>query len=86
MCPQSGASRPGHEIVGKIHVKQLYEIAKIKRRDEHLQHLSLETLCRNIIGSCRTYGIEVVGGSRGEAPKWARNWEEQEAFEESKDF
>ena len=51
---EKGASRPGHETVGQIHIKQLYEIAKLKKRDKHLSQLSLETLCRIIIGSCNS--------------------------------
>ncbi len=53
--------RPGHEIVGKVHVKQIYEIAKIKQKDSHLQHIELEQLCRMIIGSVGSMGLEVVG-------------------------
>ena len=34
-----GAARPAHEIVGKVHIKQLYEIAKMKKRDRHLAGL-----------------------------------------------
>lgn len=48
---KKGANRPGHETVGQLHIKQLYEIAKLKKRDKHLSHLSLETLCRIIMGS-----------------------------------
>lgn len=53
-------TRPGHDIVGKIHVKQIYEIAKIKKRDEHLAKESLLALCRSIAGSCLSMGVEVV--------------------------
>ena len=52
--------RPGHEIVGKIHVKQIYEIGKIKKQDEHLAHIDLEQICRSIAGSCSTMGLEIV--------------------------
>ena len=52
--------RPGHEFVGKIHVKQIYEIAKIKQRDEGLKKLELESLCRCIVGTCASMGVEVV--------------------------
>eukprot|EP01039_Chlorochromonas_danica_P002812 gene2812-3066_t len=55
-----GSSRPGHDIVGKIHVKQIYEIAKVKKRDEHLAKESLLALCRSIAGSCISMGVEVV--------------------------
>jgi len=73
--------------VGKVHVKQLYEIAKIKRRDSHLKHLSLENLCRIISGSAHSMGIEIVGGNNGESPKWACTWEEQASIDkEVEDF
>jgi len=32
-------TRPGHEIVGKVHVKHIYEIAKLKLNDEHLKNM-----------------------------------------------
>jgi ribosomal protein L11 len=47
-------------LVGKIHVKQIYEIGKIKQRDETLQRIPLENLCRCIAGSCGSMGIEIV--------------------------
>lgn len=54
------AYRARHEIIGKIHVKQIYEIAKIKKRDSHMDHISLEAMCKCIAGSCGSMGIEVV--------------------------
>jgi ribosomal protein L11 len=53
-------SRPGHDMVGKLHVKQIYEIAKIKQRDEHLKDISLHSLCRCIAGSAQSMGVQVV--------------------------
>lgn len=50
----------GHETVGTIHVKQVYEIALAKQQDEHLKRMSLEVLCRQVMGSCRSMGVEVV--------------------------
>ncbi|UMM26043.1 hypothetical protein L5515_005604 [Caenorhabditis briggsae] len=47
------------EIVGKLTVKHLYEIAKVKSRDKALQHVELEHICRMLIKTCRTLGIEV---------------------------
>lgn len=52
--------RPGHDIVGKVHVKQIYEIAKIKQQEEHLQSIPLQSLCRTIAGSAQSMGIQVV--------------------------
>ena len=54
--------RPGHDIVGRVHVKQIYEIAKVKQADEHLKHLSLESLSRSIMGSCLSIGLQVLAG------------------------
>lgn len=55
-----GSSRPGHSVVGQIHVKQIYEVAKVKQRDEHLSHIGLEELCRTVAGSCTSMGLEIV--------------------------
>jgi large subunit ribosomal protein L11 len=49
-------------MVGTVHVKQIYEIAKIKQADAHMQHLSVETLCKCIAGSALSMGIKVVSG------------------------
>lgn len=46
--------------MGTIHVKQVYEIALAKQQDEHLKRMSLEVLCRQVMGSCRSMGVEVV--------------------------
>jgi large subunit ribosomal protein L11 len=54
---KQGASKPGHETVGKVHVKHVYEIAKIKQTDEHLKDISLESLARCVAGSARSMGI-----------------------------
>ena len=52
--------RTGHEIAGKVHVKQIYEIAKLKQQDKHMNSIELEKLCRMIMGSAKTMGFEVV--------------------------
>lgn len=57
---KDGAKRPGHEVVGKVHVKQIYEIGLQKQKDAHLAKLSLESVCRSVAGSCVSMGIEVV--------------------------
>lgn len=59
---ESGASRTGHEVVGEVHVKHIYEIAKVKQTDEHMKNISLESISRSIVGSCRTMGLRVVTG------------------------
>jgi len=57
---EKGTGRPGHEIIGTISVKHVYEIAKIKQTDEHLKHLKLESIARSVIGTARTLGVQVV--------------------------
>jgi len=66
---ESGAARTGHEIVGEVHVKQIYEIAKVKQQDEHMKSLSLESISRSIVGSCRTMGLRVVNDASSAAPE-----------------
>ena len=56
-----GPGKPGHEILGTISLKHVYEIAKIKSGDEHMKHLTLEAIARTIVGTARTCGVEVVG-------------------------
>lgn len=50
----------GHQIAGKVTLKHVYEIAKIKQQDPPLKILSIETICKQIIGIARSCGIEVV--------------------------
>lgn len=52
--------RPGHDTVGKIHVKQIYEIAQMKQRDDHMSHLDLKAIASSIAGSAASMGLEVV--------------------------
>jgi large subunit ribosomal protein L11 len=53
-------SVPGGGFVGKVSVKQVYEIAKIKMGDEDLKVLGLERVARSVVGSARSMGLEVV--------------------------
>jgi large subunit ribosomal protein L11 len=57
---EKGTARPGHDILGTISLKHVYEIAKIKATDEHLKHLKLESIASTIVGSARSLGIQVV--------------------------
>ena len=57
---EKGSAKPGHDILGTISLKHVYEIAKIKATDEHLKHLTLEAIARTVIGSARSLGIQVV--------------------------
>lgn len=42
-------------------MKNIFEIGKIKKEmDKALEHLSLENVCRMIVGTCKSMGIRVV--------------------------
>lgn len=57
---QRGAMKPGNEVCGKITLKHVYEIAKIKAEDPPLQLTPLKRICEMVIGSAHSIGIEVV--------------------------
>lgn len=57
---EKGSSNPGKEIVGYINLKQIYEIAKLKKTEPHLERLSMESLCSQIIATCKTMGVKVL--------------------------
>lgn len=48
------------EVAGKITLKHLYEIAKIKLEDPPNALLTLEQMCQMIVGIAHTCGIEIV--------------------------
>lgn len=56
-----GSIKPGHEVAGRVSVKYLYEIAKIKQQsDPMLAEHDPEGICRMLVGTCKSMGIEVV--------------------------
>ena len=57
-CIESGSATPGHDSAGTISMKHIYEIAQIKHKD--IPTASLESVCRSLIGTCRSMGIKVV--------------------------
>ncbi|CAE6474359.1 unnamed protein product [Rhizoctonia solani] len=57
---EKGTARPGHDWVGTLTLKHIYEIAKIKATDEHMKHIGLEGIAKSIVGSARTLGIKIV--------------------------
>ena len=54
-----GANRPGHETVGTVSLKHVYEIAKIKQSEQRLSGLSLEGLCKCVISQAKSIGVQV---------------------------
>lgn len=51
---------PGHEVIGRISLKHVYEIAKIKQSETRLSGLSLKGLCKSVIAQAKSIGVEVV--------------------------
>lgn len=54
MDPKSG------EIAGKLSIKHVYEIAKVKSQDEWYDCVPLQKICQEIIDEARYMGFEVV--------------------------
>lgn len=57
---EKGSAAPGKTVAGKVDVRQIYEIAKIKQAEPHLKDVPLKNLCYSIIGSARSMGLEVI--------------------------
>jgi len=57
---EKGTGKPGHDIIGSISLKHIYEIAKIKAADEHMKTLPLESVARMLVGSARSLGVQVI--------------------------
>ncbi|KKK17348.1 mitochondrial 54S ribosomal protein, partial [Aspergillus ochraceoroseus] len=55
-----GAMKPGHETIGNISLKHVYEIAKIKQSETRLSGLSLPGLCKSVIAQAKSIGIQVL--------------------------
>lgn len=50
----------GKPTVLDLSLKHIYEIAKIKKEDTRHQHLELETICKSVINTAKSMGINVV--------------------------
>ncbi|THG98557.1 hypothetical protein EW026_g3650 [Hermanssonia centrifuga] len=57
---EKGTGKPGHGVAGTVSLKHIYEIAKIKARDDNVKHLRLEAIARTIVGTAKTLGVQVV--------------------------
>ncbi|XP_041352353.1 39S ribosomal protein L11, mitochondrial-like [Gigantopelta aegis] len=57
---QKGAMKPGQEVAGKVSLKHIYEIAKIKSEDPTFENCELKNVCMIIIAQAHSLGIEVV--------------------------
>jgi hypothetical protein len=57
---ETASSRPGHSNVSSATLRHVYEIAKLKQADPFCKHMPLEALCKSIIGTANSMGIEIV--------------------------
>lgn len=55
-----GANEPGHQTVGTVSLKHIYEIAKVKQMELRLSGLSLQGLCKTVIAQAKSIGVDVV--------------------------
>jgi large subunit ribosomal protein L11 len=57
---EKGSGRPGNVKVGELSLKHLYHIAQVKQTDPAFEGVSLEAITRQVLGTARSLGIEVV--------------------------
>lgn len=59
---KKGARQTGHEVAGKLTLKHIYEIACIKAKDEpfRVRDTSVLNVCKSLIGTARSLGLQVV--------------------------
>jgi len=57
---KQGSGRPGHDFVGTVSLKHVYEIAKIKQTDERHKEQDLKAICGAVISTADVIGIKVV--------------------------
>ncbi|XP_011505756.1 PREDICTED: 39S ribosomal protein L11, mitochondrial, partial [Ceratosolen solmsi marchali] len=72
----------GEKVVGKITLKHLYEIAKIKAEDHALALMSLQQITQMLVGTARTAGIEIV--KELEYDEYSKFLEKRNAYVESR--
>ncbi|KAL7566449.1 hypothetical protein ACA910_000928 [Epithemia clementina (nom. ined.)] len=57
---EKGPQKPNlQNPAGYIAPEAIYEIAKIKQMDEHMQEIPLQSIARSVIGTCRSLGVKV---------------------------
>lgn len=57
---EKGSSNPGSEVAGSISLKEVFEIAKIKHKDEHMHHIPLRSMCKLVMASAKSMGVDVT--------------------------
>ncbi|TPX45273.1 hypothetical protein SeMB42_g04066 [Synchytrium endobioticum] len=57
---EKGSQRTSDTIVGKVSLKHVYEIAKIKNADPGMESYNLYQVARMVAGQARSMGIQIV--------------------------
>lgn len=58
-----GAHQTGHEVVGYIHVKQVYELARMqKANNPNYASFELRSIARSLVATARSMGIKTYTG------------------------
>ena len=60
---EKGAQQPGHEKIATIHVKQLYEIAKIKHAEMN-NNSTIEGVAKTVLATCKSMGVDVSNATQ----------------------
>lgn len=55
-----GGGQPGHEFIGELSLKHIYEIALVKQSELRLSGMSLKALCGSVIAQAKSVGLKVV--------------------------
>lgn len=51
---------PREEVAGKITIKHVYEIAKLKQNDDRYDCVPLQKICEDVLKAARSCGVQVV--------------------------
>eukprot|EP01006_Ploeotia_vitrea_P047607 TRINITY_DN67142_c7_g8_i1.p1 TRINITY_DN67142_c7_g8~~TRINITY_DN67142_c7_g8_i1.p1 ORF type:complete len:154 (+),score=73.90 TRINITY_DN67142_c7_g8_i1:66-527(+) len=57
------SSTPGYAVAGQVHIKQIYEIARIKQSEMEgngARIQPLDSVCKSIMGTAKSMGLAVV--------------------------
>lgn len=55
-----GSSLTKKQNHGFIYLKEIYHLAILKKCDRVLNHINLKSLCKSIIGSAKSMGIDIL--------------------------
>ncbi|KAJ1954185.1 mitochondrial 54S ribosomal protein YmL19 [Dipsacomyces acuminosporus] len=55
-----GAAQPGKQVVGTVSLKHIYAIGQIKSKDPAMSHIDLSNICKSVIATAKSVGINVV--------------------------